>query len=305
MLSTRTTARGLLVLALFGLAAGTAAARTPEPKPPPKTKPKPAKKQIVFPVLGNVEFTDDFGSPRPQGPHQGIDILAARHAPALATEPGRVRFHTGSWRAGCMLYLDGRSGTTYIYIHLNNDLTDGNDNRGGCVNGVAFPKGLKTGARVQAGQPVGYVGDSGDADGIHPHLHFEVHPGGRGATNPYPYLLAARRLLFYAPSGSVVSLALSGTVVSVRDESMRVRVNTLRATPTRLILRRLSRSLTLTVPTYATVERGTSGSTVALSTAKRGERVTVWTEPAAVTNDAQAGKDGAITADRILLPATP
>ena len=305
MLSTRTTARGLLVLALFGLAAGSAAARTPEPKPPPKAKPKPAKKQIVFPVLGNVEFTDDFGAPRPQGPHQGIDILAARHAPALAAEPGRVRFHTGSWRAGCMLYLDGRSGTTYIYIHLNNDLTDGNDNRGGCVNGVAFPKGLRTGARVQAGQPVGYVGDSGDADGIHPHLHFEVHPGGRGATNPYPYLLASRRLLFYAPPGTVASLALSGTVLSVRDESIRVRVATLRLSPTRLILRRLSRSLTLTVPAYATVERGTTGSTVPLTTAKRGERVTVWTEPAAVTSDAQAGKDGAITADRILLPTAP
>ena len=60
-----------------------------------------------------------------------------------------------------MLYLDGRSGTTYLYIHLNNDLTDGNDNRGRCVNGVAFPRGLHSGDRVAAGQLVGYVGDSG------------------------------------------------------------------------------------------------------------------------------------------------
>jgi hypothetical protein len=306
MVSTRTTARGFLVLALFGLAAGSAAARPPDPNPPPKIshKPKPAGKQIIFPVLGNVEFTNDFGSPRPQGPHQGIDILAARHQLALAAETGRVRFHTGSWRAGCMLYLDGRSGTTYLYIHLNNDLTEGNDNRGGCVNGVAFPRGLRTGARVRAGQPIGFVGDSGDADGVHPHLHFEVHPHGGSATNPYPFLLAARRLLFYAPPGTVASLTLSGTVISAREDSLRLRVNTLRATPWPLTLRRLSRQLTVTVPTYATVERGTSGATSVLTSAKRGERVTVWSEATTVTPQAEAGKAGVINADRVVLPGS-
>src|SRR5438876_1523814 len=213
MVSTRTTARGLLVLALLGLAAGTAAAMPP-PDPPTQSKwkphPPPARNQIVFPVLGAVTFTDDFGAPRPQGPHQGIDILAPKRALALAAEPGRVRFFTGSGRAGCMLYLDGASGTTYLYVHLNNDLTQGNDNRGGCRNGVTFPRGLRTGARVQSGQPVGFVGDSGDADGLHPHLHFEVHPHGGRARNPYPYLIAARRLLFYVPAGTTFTLALSG-----------------------------------------------------------------------------------------------
>src|SRR5213596_847000 len=151
MLSIRTTARALLVLALLGFAAGSAAAFPVDPGNirPPVPKPKP-KGQIVFPVLGTVEFSDDFGAPRPQGPHQGIDILAPRHALALAAEAGTVRFYTGSSRAGCMLYLDGRSGTTYLYIHLNNDLTDGNDNRGRCVNGVAFPRGLHSGDRVAA-----------------------------------------------------------------------------------------------------------------------------------------------------------
>lgn len=304
MVRTRMTARALLVLALLGLAAGTAAARTPDPNPPPKVKPKPipAVRQIIFPVLGNVEFTNDFGAPRPQGPHQGIDILAARHQLALAAEPGRVRFHTGSWRAGCMLYLDGRSGTTYLYVHLNNDLTDGNDNRGGCVNGVTFPRGLRSGARVQAGQPIGFVGDSGDADGVHPHLHFEVHPGNGRATNPYPYLLAARRLLFYAPTGTITSLVLSGKVVSVREGSLRLRVNTLRVTPTGLVLRRLTRPLRLTVPTYATVERGANGTSAPLASAKPGERVSVWTEPKMVTPQAEAGQDGVISAERIVLP---
>jgi hypothetical protein len=201
-----------------------------------------------------------------------------------------------------MLYLDGRSGTQYLYIHLNNDLTEGNDNRGGCVNGVAFPRGLKSGARVRGGQPIGFVGDSGDANGISPHLHFERHPNGGRATNPYPFLLAARRLLFYSPPGKTYTLTLSATVISAKEDSLRVRVNTLRAHPTALLLRRLDRPLTLTVPTYATVERGENGASVLLTSAKRGDRVAVWTEPATVTPQAQAGQPGAISADRIVLP---
>ena len=224
MVSFRTTARALLVAALFGFAAGSAAAFPVDPGPPPPPPPSPPapphpkpKKQIVFPVLGTVEFTNDYGAPRPQGRHEGIDILAPRHAYALAAEAGRVRFYTGSGRAGCMLYLDGRSGTTYYYIHLNNDLGAGNDNRGGCKVGVTFPKGLKSGAQVKAGQLIGFVGDSGDANGIHPHLHFELHPRGGRATNPYPYLIAARRMLFYAPLGSTYSLSMAATVVSAGD----------------------------------------------------------------------------------------
>jgi len=310
MVSTRTIARALLVAALFGLAAGSAAAFPIEPGPPPppspapKPKPKPKKKTIVFPVLGSVEFTNDYGAPRPQGPHQGIDILAPRHAYALAAEAGRVRFYTGSGRAGCMLYLDGKSGTTYYYIHLNNDLGPGNDNRGGCKIGVTFPNGLKSGQRVTAGQLIGFVGDSGDANGIHPHLHFEVHPHGRGSTNPYPYLLAARRMLFYAPMGSTFSLSMTATVVSTGTQSLRVRVNTLRSFPNNMVLRRLDRPLVLTVPDYASIERGTAGNVANLASAKRGERISVWTEAATVTAAAMLGKSGAITAERILLPST-
>src|SRR5262245_51206679 len=244
MVSLRATARALLLLALFGLAAGTAAAHTPPPdpkpvppKPGPGPNPAPARKQIVFPVLGTVEYSNDFGAPRAQGSHQGIDILAPRRALALAAEAGKVRFYSGSSRGGCMLYLDGKSGTQYMYIHLNNDLTDGNDNRGGCKLGVAFPRGLKSGARVEAGQPIGYVGDSGDASGIHRRLHLELHPTRDSAGNPYRYLLPARRLLFYAPRDSSLPLRLSAAVISATDTSIRVRVNTLRMTTSGLVLR--------------------------------------------------------------------
>jgi len=202
-----------------------------------------------------------------------------------------------------MLYLHGVSGTTYYYIHLNNDLTPKNDNRGKCVAGTAFAKGLKSGSKVFAGQPVGFVGDSGDANGVHPHLHFERHPHGGRAANPYRYLLAARRLLFYQPPAVTFTLALSGSVVAVKDGSLRLRVNTLRAFPQALTLRRLDRPLTVTVPKYATIEHGANGSSAALTGARRGERVTVWTEPALVTPAAQAGKAGVISAERIVLPS--
>ena len=66
----------------------------------------------------------------------------------VAVEPGKIRIWTSSARAGCMLYLYGRSGTTYLYIHLNNDLTKSNDNKGGCKEGVAFAPGLDDGERV-------------------------------------------------------------------------------------------------------------------------------------------------------------
>src|SRR6186997_560608 len=188
MLSHRTTARGISVLALvlLALAAGASAA-------PPK--------KIVFPVLGTVSYTDDFGQPRSGGVHQGVDIMAPKRSLVLAAEAGKVEFWTRSATAGCMLYVHGQSGTDYYYIHLNNDRTLKNDNRGKCVAGTAYAKGLKSGAKVSAGQVVGYVGDSGDANGIHPHLHFELHPGGGHAVDPYHWLQSGLHLLFAAPRG--------------------------------------------------------------------------------------------------------
>jgi murein DD-endopeptidase MepM/ murein hydrolase activator NlpD len=147
--------------------------------------------QLIFPIIGKVQYFDDFGAPRGAGTHEGNDILADRKAPVVAVEAGKVTFWTKSAHAGCMLYLYGKSGTTYLYIHLNNDVTMKNDNRGTCGPGMSYAPGLTDGQEVEAGQLIGFVGDSGDANGIHPHLHFELHPNDGAAVSPYRYLRAA------------------------------------------------------------------------------------------------------------------
>jgi hypothetical protein len=70
-----------------------------------------------------------------------------------------------------------------------------------------------------------------------------------------------------------------------------------------MVLRRLDRPLVLTVPSYASIERGVVGNVVQLADAKRGERVSIWTETATVTAAASEGRAGAISAERIVLPA--
>jgi hypothetical protein len=285
----KTRALVTLVLSLLGLAAVAKAA------PPGK-----APARIIFPIIGPAQYGDDFGDPRPQGRHEGIDIVSAWKAPAVAAEAGKVALQTNG-RAGCMLRLYGLSGTEYVYIHLNNDLTPRNDNRGRCGPGVAYPKGLRTGAQVTAGQPVGYVGNSGDADGASPHLHFEMHPGGV-LTNPYPYLRRSQRLLFYAPEGSLFSLALTGRVASFEAERLRLKVETLRWWPAGMRVVNVNRTLGIDVfSADLTGQQPTGVRSVSKLTSLVGRRVTVWTTPAPTTRAAQLGADGELSATRVVL----
>ncbi len=284
----RTTARGVLFLLIaVGLTAGPAAAK---PVPP-----------LIFPVVGQVTYQDDFGQPRPGGPHQGNDLLAAKKSIAVAVENGKVKFWTTSASAGCMLYLYGDSGTTYLYIHLNNDLTAKNDNRGRCVPGVAYARGLQDGARVQAGQQVGYVGDSGDANGIASHLHFEVHPNGGKAVDPYPYLQSATPLLFYAKPGTPFGLALTGTVVIATADRIQIDVSLLQAWPSGLKVTKLPKPLTIAVPATAFVQQKGAPTGLRLLSAYQGQPVVVWTQPALATVKAERGDEGALTAALVQL----
>lgn len=295
MTPVRTTARGLfLTVIAFLLTAGTAAA-SPSGKVP----------RLVFPILGAASYTDDFGDPRGQGAHEGNDIVAPRRALVLAAEAGTVKFHTTSARAGCMLYLDGKSGTEYLYVHLNNDLTDGNDNQGKCVAGVSYAKGLKDGAKVAAGEVIAYNGDSGDANGIHPHLHFEVHPSGGGAVSPFPYLNKAQRLLFSAQPGTTFTLALSGKVASAAGEDLQVTVDQVRQWPGGRKIKQSGQKVAVTVPETAPIEGLGTAAVVsaypALELLTAGLTVTVWTSPAKVTPAALFGGRGALAASRVVV----
>ena len=262
----RTTAAVLVLLATWAWSA-TAGAAVPN---------------FVFPVVGKTTYTNDFGDARWQGRHEGNDLMAAKRSPVVAVEAGRVVKWTTSRAAGCMLYLYGRSGTTYMYVHLNNDRTRRNDNRGGCRNGIAYAPGLARSQWVQAGQLIGYVGDSGDANGIASHLHFELHPNGGRAVSPYTRLRAARRLLFPRPPAAVrnISLRIGGTVVLTRRSPERVRIS---ATLVRLSngwMVRPARNVTLSLPATAVVRRGVpSGPSTAAALADftPGRRVTAWT----------------------------
>jgi hypothetical protein len=258
-----------------------------------------AKPRIVFPVLGPVTYTDDFGDPRAGGTHEGNDIMAPRKALALAAESGTVQFWTTSANAGCMLYLHGDSGTTYLYIHLNNDLGTGNDNKGSCVPGTAYAPDLVDGARVEAGRPVGFVGDSGDANGIHPHLHFEVHPK-KAAVDPFPYLKKAQRLLFWEPDERVFTLVLDGKVTAVGDGTLTLAVDTLKEWPSHQKVTKLGRTLTVTMPLTASQIAATAAP-ASVSEPAVGDRVRVWTAPAPASTDARTGVDGAISVAKLLV----
>ncbi len=278
---------------MAGLAAASAAAPAATAKVP----------RLIFPVIGSVTYTRDFGAPRAGGSHEGNDLMAAKKSPAVAAEAGKVKYWTTSATAGCMLYLYGDSGTTYLYIHLNNDLTKGNDNRGKCVRGVSYT--VKDGAKVAAGQQIGYVGDSGDANGGHAHLHFEVHPAGGKAVDPYAYLQTAQKLLFAAKPGAPFALTLTGTVVSSTAEKLTVTVQTSQAWPSGLTLTKLNQAVTLTVPATALVQSivppAAPRAIASAALAQPGQKAVVWTQPAPATLKAQRGDSGVLEAALVQL----
>jgi hypothetical protein len=263
----------------------------------------PLPQTITFPVVGGGRFTDDYGDPRWGGWHQGNDIMSRRWQPVVAAVNGRIDLHVGSGSRGtCMLYLQHRSGARYVYIHLNNDLTMENDNSGGCREGVSWPVGLKEGALVRRGQLIGYVGDSGDADGIQPHLHFEIRPGG-SPINPYSYLLRARRILF--PRGpsltEAMTVTVSGVVKAVGDGAIDVSVR--HASTSLGVKYPIRRGVSLAIPSGAVVQRSTAGGPVPVGVrdARVGERVTVHTSPFLPYYPYQLAAPGTLAAAQILL----
>jgi murein DD-endopeptidase MepM/ murein hydrolase activator NlpD len=119
-------------------------------------------------------FVNDWGNARSGGrTHKGTDVVAAYGQPVKAVAAGTI-LQRNSDLGGISLWLDADNGTSYYYAHLS-----------------AYAEGLSNGSRVLAGQVIAYNGDSGNADGGVPHVHFQIHPGGRGnpPVNPYPTLV--------------------------------------------------------------------------------------------------------------------
>jgi len=251
--------------------------------------------RLVFPLVAKTALWDNYGDPRANGRHAGIDMENPWRAPVVAVEAGRVKYWE-SGLGGCMLYLYGRSGTMYMYIHLNNDLTARNDNRGRCMD-TAFA--VPDGAKVAAGEQIAWNGDSGDANG-NPHLHFEVHPGGGADVNPYPYLKRASRALFAAKPGSKFSLGLRGNLLSAGEDALELEVSKVRRYPGGRWLDIDPRPVELTVPLEASIVP----SLARVASLERREQKTelpviAYTGTAKVTLGAILGTSGALSVRRV------
>ncbi|HEX2162322.1 MAG TPA: M23 family metallopeptidase, partial [Thermoanaerobaculia bacterium] len=146
---------------------------------------------LVFPLAGAFQLTDSFGDPRGGGArrHAGVDVLAEKMVPVLAAASGEVAWVHGE-RGGncCDVSLVHDDGWRSRYIHLNNDTPGSDDGRA-----VGIAPGVREGARVVAGQVIGWVGDSGNAEATTSHLHFELRDPDGVPVDPYPSLLAATR----------------------------------------------------------------------------------------------------------------
>ena len=125
-----------------------------------------------FPVAGQANFTDDWLNPRFTPVfhlHEGTDIFAASGTPVRSPVEGVVR-HASGGAGGIAAYVRTKEWHDLYFAHLSS-YSD-----------------VKPGDAVRVGDVLGFVGDTGNARGGTPHLHFEIHPRGKGPVNPKPYL---------------------------------------------------------------------------------------------------------------------
>ena len=145
---------------------------------------------LVFPQDAEVtSFDDTWGHGRSGGRrHKGSDLMAPKHTPVYAVADGVVSIMRKSGLAGYWIGIEHAGGVESWYMHLNND-TLGTDDGRADLDEVYAP-GVEVGSFVSAGQLIGYVGDSGNAERSGSHTHFELRVDGR-AIDPYPLLVTA------------------------------------------------------------------------------------------------------------------
>ena len=184
----------------------------PERRPLPKHQrggplrlhPKLTAGRYVFPVFGPVAYIDTYGAPRSDEKyHHGDDIFGSLGQPILAVTDGTI-FSVGYEKiGGYRLWLLDGQGNQFYYAHLS-----------------AYSTLAVNGAHVRAGQVIGFMGNTGDAEGTPVHLHFEIHPvsllyvGYDGAVDPTRYLDAWKHqkdLPFPVAASFVAALPGHGT----------------------------------------------------------------------------------------------
>jgi len=127
----------------------------------------------LFPILGPSSYSNDWGAPRASTGmgHQGNDIFATEGTPVVAIADGVLDRVGWNSIGGYRFWLFDGAGNAFYHAHLS-----------------AFSPLAQDGARVRAGDVIGFVGHTGDAQGTPDHVHFEIHPGNGAATNPFPFL---------------------------------------------------------------------------------------------------------------------
>jgi peptidoglycan hydrolase-like protein with peptidoglycan-binding domain len=154
---------------------------------------------ITFPTRRGATYSDSYFNSRGGGSrvHRATDLMGQHGWPVYAAKAGRVVWAPPAAHptAGWALQVRGRDGRVYAYYHLGH--------AGGGRSG-AIAAGVATGSWVRRRQVIGYVGDSGNAAGGWPHLHFEIEDGrirdpfGGRRMNPYASLRTAEREGDYA-----------------------------------------------------------------------------------------------------------
>jgi len=136
-----------------------------------------------------VEFTNDWGLGRSGGRrHRGNDVFSTKGTEVVAVADGFVERIKVSARSGWYIKLRHAADWETYYMHLNNDTAGTDDHNND--RALAIAEGLEVGDFVAAGDVIGFVGDSGNAEWTSPHTHFELHRNGT-AVNPYRFLAAA------------------------------------------------------------------------------------------------------------------
>ncbi|MEC8885544.1 MAG: M23 family metallopeptidase [Pseudomonadota bacterium] len=132
--------------------------------------------QIEIPVEGvtQAQIVDTWDAARSAGrKHEGVDIFAPRGTPVLASTHGIVARLGTNNLGGNVVWLVGPDRSRHYYAHLE-----------------GYADTIQEGDWVEAGEVLAYVGNSGNAAGTPPHLHYGIYLRGEGATNPYPYLVS-------------------------------------------------------------------------------------------------------------------